>query len=79
MTTQLAPHTATSTIGPDHEARRWSPSWIIGVVLVTVLVDVAAIWMMVQFLGPIGLVTFAALALGGLYLVATRTSYSTSP
>lgn len=56
----------------DH--RRWSTPWVLAAVLLTVVVDVAVIWTVLAVFGPVGLVTCGVLAVGGLWVVATRPS-----
>ena len=79
MAIHLSPSDLTATdhagIVPRPTAeRRWSPAWIAAVLLVTLVVDVLAVWGVLTLLGPLALLTFVVLAVGGLYLVATRTS-----
>jgi hypothetical protein len=54
--------------------RRWSTRWVLAAAVLTVVVDVSVVWGVVSLFGPIGLLTCAVLAVGGLYVVATRPS-----
>ena len=58
--------------------RRWSTPWILAAVALTAVVDVLVVWGVLSVFGPLGLVTCAVLAVGGLYVVATRPSTSFS-
>lgn len=82
MTVQLQPHdlAAQDPTAPAASRRQWSRRWTLGAVVLTVLVDLFAVWAVVHLFGPLGLLTAAVLAVGGLYLVATRpTSAGLSP
>jgi len=63
---------AEQAAGRSH--RRWSTPWILSAVLLTLVVDVVVVWGVLSVFGPLGLVTCAVLAVGGLYVVATRPS-----
>ena len=54
--------------------RSWSTPWVLAAVLLTVMVDVAVVWAVHAVFGPVGLVTCGVLAVGGLWVVATRNS-----
>lgn len=77
MTVQLHAHDL-SVADPTElvPSRRWSRRWTLGAVVLTVLVDLVAIWAVLHLFGPIGLLTAAVVAVGGLYLVATRPATS---
>lgn len=80
MTVQLTPRdiaaadqlAAAQAVAPAR--RRWSTPWVLAAALLTVVVDVFVVWGVLSLFGPIGLVTCAVLAVGGLYVVATRPS-----
>ena len=76
MTVQMQPHDLESRAGrsPAGSRRSWSARWTVGAACLTVLVDLLAVWAVVHLFGPVGLLTAAVLAVGGLYLVATRPS-----
>ena len=59
-------------------SRRWSTPWVLAAVLLTLVVDVVVVWGVLSVFGPLGLVTCAVLAVGGLYVVATRPSTTSS-
>ncbi len=59
--------------------RRWSTPWVLAAVLLTVVVDVFVVWGVLAVFGPVGLVTCGVLAVGGLYVVATRPSTTSLP
>lgn len=85
MTVQLTPRdiAAADQLAADRAARRsrrrWSTPWVLAAVLLTVLVDVVVVWGVLSVFGPLGLVTCAVLAVGGLYVVATRPSTTSLP
>jgi len=54
--------------------RRWSTPWVVAAVVLTLVVDILVVWGVLSVFGPLGLVTCAVLAVGGLYVVATRPS-----
>ena len=80
MTIQLTPRdiAAADQLAAEQAAsrsrRRWSTPWILSAVLLTLVVDVVVVWGVLSVFGPLGLVTCAVLAVGGLYVVATRPS-----
>ena len=80
MTIQLSPRdiAAADQLAAEQAAgrsgRRWSTPWILSAVLLTLVVDVVVVWGVLSVFGPLGLVTCAVLAVGGLYVVATRPS-----
>ena len=75
---QIQPHdlAAQEPVAPRAARRQWSTRWTIGAVVLTVVVDLLAVWAVVHLFGPLGLLTAAVLAVGGLYLVATRPTSS---
>lgn len=85
MTVQLTPRdiAAADQLAAEHAARpsrrRWSTPWVLAAVLLTVVVDVVVVWGVLSVFGPIGLVTCAVVAVGGLYVVATRPSTTSLP
>ena len=85
MTVQLTPRdiAAADQLGAAQAAspsrRRWSTPWLLAAVLLTVVVDVVVVWGVLSVFGPLGLVTGAVLAVGGLYVVATRPSTTSLP
>lgn len=78
MTAQLTPRELADADQADAARstapRRWSTPWVLAAVLLTVVVDVAVIWAVHAVLGPLGLVTCGVVAVGGLWVVATRPS-----
>ncbi len=80
MTIQLTPRDiaaaeqAAAEQAAGRSRRRWSTPWILSAVLLTLVVDVVVVWGVLSVFGPLGLVTCAVLAVGGLYVVATRPS-----
>ena len=85
MTVQLTPRdiAAADQLAAEQAAapsrRRWSTPWVLAAVLLTVVVDVCVVWGVLSVFGPLGLVTCAVLAVGGLYVVATRPSTTSLP
>lgn len=86
MTVQLTPRdiAAADQLAAAHAEtalarRRWSTPWVMAAVVLTLVVDVLVVWGVLSVFGPLGLVTFAVLAIGGLYVVATRPSTTSLP
>ena len=86
MTVQLTPRDIAAADQLDAavadrraDRRRWSAPWIAAAAALTVLVDVLVVWGVLSVFGPLGLVTCAVLAVGGLYVVATRPSTTSLP
>lgn len=78
MTVQLSPRDLAAADQAEAARaatqRRWSTPWVVAAVLLTVVVDVAVIWAVLAVFGPLGLVTCGVVAVGGLWVVATRPS-----
>ena len=56
--------------------KSWTARWTIAVLFATLIVDATAVWMVLRFVGPLALLTLFAIAVAGLFLIATRTTTS---